>query len=273
MKDETARTYHQAFPPQGGLSARLRAAAKRAALATLGRVARTSPEPRLRLLYCHHVFDDEVTSFAARLRQLLEMGRFVDTATAVSIVCGEAQVTQSLFHLSFDDGYRNIVTNALPVLRDLGIPSILFVPTRQLGVEHWTYAARIEMATWDDLEAARNAGMEIGSHTRDHLSFSEISSSPATLEAQIAGSKADIEQHLGECRYISWPFGRRSDADAVSLAAVKQAGYAACFGAFRGTVEPGKTDRFRIPRHHFEPHWPASHLRYFALGGGEGRAA
>ena len=51
-----------------------------------------------------------------------------------------------------------------------------------------------------------------------------------------------------------------------SLALTKAAGYEACFGAFRGSMTPGSTDLFAIPRHHFEPEWPAAHVKYFARG-------
>jgi hypothetical protein len=87
------------------------------------------------------------------------------------------------------------------------------------------------------------------------------------LDDEIGGSKKQIEEELGqECRYISWPYGRLSDADNESLKAVERAGYEACFGAYRGTVRPGETDLFSIPRHHFEVQWPVSHVLYFARG-------
>ena len=90
------------------------------------------------------------------------------------------------------------------------------------------------------------------------------------MEDEIFGSKADIERQLGmPCPYISWPYGRLSDADDRSLAMVREAGYEACFGAWRGQVLPGHTDQFSIPRHHFEPQWPLSHVRYFASGARE----
>jgi hypothetical protein len=87
------------------------------------------------------------------------------------------------------------------------------------------------------------------------------------MEDEILGSKKELEANLNyECKYISWPFGKLTDADSKSLKMVKDAGYAACFGAFRGTVEPGTTDIFSIPRHHFEVQWPISHVEYFARG-------
>ena len=92
------------------------------------------------------------------------------------------------------------------------------------------------------------------------------------MEDEIIGSKKELEANLDcECRYISFPYGRLSDADDASLKMVKNAGYTACFGAYRGTVRPGSTDIFSIPRHYFEVQWPIPHIKYFALGNMEVR--
>jgi hypothetical protein len=89
------------------------------------------------------------------------------------------------------------------------------------------------------------------------------------MHEAIVCSKVEIERILGRCDYIAWPYGGLADIDEVSLSAIQKAGYHACFGAFRGQIIPGVTNRFKIPRHHFEPHWPLSHIRYFAHGAGE----
>ena len=84
---------------------------------------------------------------------------------------------------------------------------------------------------------------------------------------RLRDQKKDIENQLGiECKYISWPVGGQEDTDDVSRAFTEKAGYKACFGALRGTIRPGSCDRYFIPRHHFEPHWPLSHIKYFAKG-------
>ena len=163
------------------------------------------------------------------------------------------------------------------------IPATFFVPTSiisadqarrkrfLLNVTHHPDA--IEMATWDDLAMAQGQGLTIASHTRTHTRFSAISCSAAKLEDELYGSKADLEEKLGRpCHYISWPYGTMTDADAASLSFVKRAGYRACFGAYRGHIQPRKTDPFSIPRHHFEPQWPIGHFKYFANGGMERHA-
>lgn len=273
--------YAEAARTPRGVKAWLRGIARHTLLSALGTVTRTgSRGPFLRLVYCHYVFDDQVAEFEKILRALQQVGRFVDTDTCVSLVRGSRPLDGQYLHLSFDDGFKNIYTNARPVLERLGIPAIVFVPTALVGASLEAarqYAARqrstnvMEMMTWDDLRRLRASRIEVGSHTRNHVRFTDIVSN-GTAEDELLGSKQDIERELGlACSYIAWPYGKRSDADDASIAAVKRAGYAACFGAFRGSVEPGSVvDPFRIPRHHFEPEWPLSHVRYFVSGHGEG---
>ena len=236
----------------------------------------------LRGLYAHYVFPDQADDFRRLLDALQRIGRFVGTAECLDLVEGIRPVEGRLFHLSFDDGFLNHRTVAARILDERGIKAAFFVPTAMVGAapdevarycRRIEYPAAIEMMGWDDVAALHAAGHEIGSHTRTHARFSELSSDPARMHDEIAGSREELSRRLGvACATISWPFGGRADADAASLAAARAAGYRACFGAFRGTIVPGRTDPFAIPRHHFEVEWPVSHVTYFARGNREGSA-
>ncbi len=239
-----------------------------------------SSDPALRLIYCHYVFDDQIPAFEQKIAFLSQHGRFISSDEVLELVEQGTPLRENLFHISFDDGFRNIVTNALPVLERFSIPSTFFVPTSVIGADYdvvrdyclnTTHYPRVfEMASWDDLRHANAQGMTIASHTRTHSRLSSISISESLLEDEISGSKQDIERHLGTaCRHFSWPYGSIADADPASLQAVRRAGYASCFGAYRGKVVPGETSAFHIPRHHFEPQWPLAHVKYFAFGGRE----
>jgi hypothetical protein len=271
-----ATSFRHAVRSVTGLQ-RIRSIARDCALAMRGLVSRPSNRPSLRILYCHYVFDDQCRDFEAIVRYVQSIGEFIGIEEVLEILEGGRSIDHNVFHLSFDDGFKNVITNALPILREHGVPATFFVPTAIISapeeeVERYcrvttNYSSTIETATWDDLEKACAAGLEIGSHTRTHARFSEISTSKAAIEDEVFGSKEDLERRLGRgCKYISWPYGRIADVDARSLKAVEEAGYRACFGAFRGRVIPRVTGRFLIPRHHFEAQWPLSHVKCFAHG-------
>ena len=256
----------------------LREGVRHVALTLLGSVAPARQARFLRCLYCHYVFDDQREKFERILEALQAIGTFVDTNAAIDMLKGEREIDGRYFHLSFDDGFRNIAANASPILERLAIPAIAFVPSALMGGDYRSdrdycmgtmhYRGVVETCSWDDIRVLIDRGVEIGSHTRTHIRMSATSKAhPERLLSEIVGSKQDIERQLKiECRYISWPYGSLRDFDDASQELIEKAGYRACFGAFRGTVVPHESPLFRIPRHHFAVQWPLSHIRLFANG-------
>ena len=247
-----------------------------------GRAARPANDGAVRCLYLHYVYDDQVDAFRDLLVRLKKMGCFLTTTELLEVQRGERDIDGPAFHLSFDDGFDNVYRNAFPVLEELGVHALFFVPSGFIGapdqalLDGWWMWGSVDTPTrvvdWSQLREMSDAGHEIGSHTRHHLRLSDISSDASTLEAPVSRSKREIEDALGRsCRSISWPFGTGADFDDASKQAVEAAGYEACFSAMRGAVTRGEGSPLSIPRHHFEPQWPWHHLRYFASGGKEPR--
>ncbi len=240
----------------------VRKTARHIVLSVFGTLLPRPQGPFLRPLFFHRVRGDQVKNFKQILDRLRHIGQFASTDTCLSMLHGRIPIDGRYFHLSFDDGDRDFVRNAAPILRCLEIPALMFVSTAQVGVDR-------DVMAWDDLKTLHGWGFEVGSHTRTHTLLTEVSKK-GQLEEEIAGSKRDIEERLGAaCKYIAWPYGRKSDIDDLSIETISRAGYLACFGGFRGSVHPGRTSPFRIPRHHLGADWPWMHVRYFAYGHGE----
>jgi len=168
----------------------------------------------LKALFCHYVFDDQKATFERLIQELMALGAFVNTDTCIDMVTGKKAIDGRYFHLSFDDGFRNVATNAIPILRKYDVPAIVFVPTSFVGAngdrstQYCTkiahYRAPIEMVGWEDLKTIVSLGFEVGSHTKSHARLSAISTDPGFLRDEIAGSKRQIETELGvECKYIA----------------------------------------------------------------------
>lgn len=252
---------------------KLRSFARNQIIATLS-IVKKKERVSLHCLYCHYVFDNQIDSFEKILIKLKKIGTFINTDNCLQIIKGEKPLTENLFHLSFDDGFRNQYLNAFPVLQKLDIPCIFFIPTLYIDSD-WSkayefclkkakYNKVIELLKWDDIKRMVQCGYHIGSHTESHARFADISHDLDSLVDEIYKSKLTIESKTGmECKYISWPFGKNADADAVSINFTAKVGYSACFGAFRGSISPKITNIYSIPRHHFEPQWPMKHVEYF----------
>src|SRR5580658_4189276 len=123
-----ATSFRHAVRTTRGLQ-RVRSIARDCILAACGLVSRPSNTPSLRVLYCHYVFDDQRQDFEAVVRYIQSIGEFIGIDAALDVLEGRRPMEHSLFHLSFDDGFKNVVTNALPILREHGVPATFFVPT------------------------------------------------------------------------------------------------------------------------------------------------
>lgn len=137
--------------------------------------------------------------------------------------------------VTFDDGFRSVYAVALPVLRALGIPATLFVPTALIGqsepfgwpgLERWGRGrdrGELTGLGWDDVAQLAAQGWEIGSHARTHARLTELDD--AALSAELRGSREECATTLGRgCDALAYPYGA---LDARVVAAAAAAGYRA----------------------------------------------
>jgi peptidoglycan/xylan/chitin deacetylase (PgdA/CDA1 family) len=141
--------------------------------------------------------------------------------------------------ITFDDGYKNNLVNALPVLQKHGFSATCYgVSTQINGTNVWDKNIGIRqkpLMSKEDWSEWHRSGMEIGSHGRTHGDLNAISHAQAFDE--IALSKSELEQEFqGPVRHFCYPYGRYSE---VHLAMVKEAGYATATTTHRGRVHEG----------------------------------
>lgn len=103
--------------------------------------------------------------------------------------------------LTFDDGYQDNFDNAFPLLKQAGFTATFFVIT------DFVDAGRPGYMTWDELRELHDAGMDIGSHSRDHPDLAGRAAD--FLVWQVLGSREMIESRLGFTpRAFCYPSGR-----------------------------------------------------------------
>jgi peptidoglycan/xylan/chitin deacetylase (PgdA/CDA1 family) len=106
--------------------------------------------------------------------------------------------------ITFDDGYRDFYTAALPVLRQYKFGATVFLPTAYIGQQSRDFKGRACM-TWDEVRESQKSGIEFGSHTVNHLKLYGLGL--PQIRAELKESKAVIEDELGgPVRSFAYPY-------------------------------------------------------------------
>jgi peptidoglycan/xylan/chitin deacetylase (PgdA/CDA1 family) len=149
--------------------------------------------------------------------------------------------------LTFDDGYQNNLTHALPVLLNNGFSATCYAVSQALGgTNAWDTSVGIiskPLMTVDEWKIWQKKGMEIGSHTRNHVNLRDCSDHMAVMEIQ--QSRLDLEKQFGgQVRHFCYPYGWFAPKHRQM---VVDAGYKTATTTMRGRAMPGD-DLFALKR-------------------------
>jgi peptidoglycan/xylan/chitin deacetylase (PgdA/CDA1 family) len=112
--------------------------------------------------------------------------------------------------ISFDDGFKESIEHAIPVLRRFHFSAIFFVVAGLIGkTSAWLARERgidVPLLGWDDAKRLQHEGFEIGSHTLTHPHLAELP--VRSCYEELRGSRAKLEDGLGRpIRHLAYPFG------------------------------------------------------------------
>jgi peptidoglycan/xylan/chitin deacetylase (PgdA/CDA1 family) len=110
--------------------------------------------------------------------------------------------------VTFDDGFADFASRAVPIMGEYGVRSTVYVTTGFVGeTSEWLPPdARSPMMSWRDIAALPERSVEVGAHGVRHLQLDVITRADAREE--IAASKAQLEAALGrEVQSFAYPFG------------------------------------------------------------------
>lgn len=149
--------------------------------------------------------------------------------------------------ITFDDGYLNNLTHALPVLQQHGFSSTCYCVSQRLGQTNvWDQAngvAQAPLMTAAQLRQWVAGGQEVGAHTRHHVLLPQCDE--ATCQQEILQCKSELEAASGSAvRHFCYPYGQYT---AQHLALARQAGYDTVTSTQRGRVAKG-ANVLELPR-------------------------
>ena len=168
-----------------------------------------------------------VEAFANQMHWLHEQG--YQSATVEELLVDNVSVrsepTSRHIAITFDDGYLDAFTNALPILKSYGFKATIFLVAKRVGgVNDWDQAptlAGAPLLDWHHLREMADYGISFGSHTCTHPDLTAIPAAQA--EEEIRASRRIIERQLPlPVRAFAYPYSR-SDESLVKI--VSDSGY------------------------------------------------
>jgi peptidoglycan/xylan/chitin deacetylase (PgdA/CDA1 family) len=180
----------------------------------------------------------EPAAFAAQLRYLRDHGIRTITADELARALAAGRHPKRAVVLTFDDGYADAATTALPILRRYGARATFYVSSGFIGTPRHL--------TWAQMRAMAAAGMEVACHGTDHLDLSHLNR--AGQEREAAGCMRRFARYLGaRPDTYAYPAGAYN---ATTLAVMRELGIRAAFterpGAVADLAKPYELPRRRV---------------------------
>lgn len=142
--------------------------------------------------------------------------------------------------ITFDDGFKSWVTDAIPVLKKLKLPATFFVSSAFVGLSKEDEAEFIRSRlmltqtshrratgglSLEDVRRIVEEGFTIGGHTLNHSNLAELQNS-VQLRYEITEDKLRLEKITGtKIKYFSYPFGAYHNPQIDITKMLRESGY------------------------------------------------
>jgi peptidoglycan/xylan/chitin deacetylase (PgdA/CDA1 family) len=209
--------------------------------------ARLCQRDRIPVLAYHSVDDNlmcpyslSVGKFRRQIEYLRSKGyKSLSLHELISHVQGRIEKTPlKAIVLSFDDGYTDFCSHALPILRQHGFRAVLSVVGDfcNKGVTDWiNNGSPVPALSWDDIQRICAEGIEIASHGMTHVELTSIPLEQANWE--IRKSKEQIESAINtDVDFFFYPHGA---CNGQIAGLVGRNGYRAALTTSPGLVREG----------------------------------
>lgn len=197
-----------------------------------------------KIILCYHSVGDDGWRFSTNPKLFERHLQAIKSQTKISSLTNLLESKSGGVNISFDDGYANLLDNALPRLSSIGATATLFALSdgehaRRDELENYLPIMSIPMA-----QTLHRAGWEIGYHTATHPNLEKLTS--VELDQELIEGKKKFEGQLGfKLDYFAYPRGISTDE---ARAAVRKAGFKMAFTVDGAPALPGSSDPMMIDR-------------------------
>lgn len=187
-------------------------------------LGRTQP-PKCTILYYHAISTEDRERFAKQMDLVARLTTPIHVDSSTTLTPG------TLYSgVTFDDGFRELIDNALPELRKRHIPCTIFVIANALGqIPRWKTGRddshHYRLMTLSEMRSLPSDLVSIGAHTLTHPDLRVLSAKDAKEE--ISESRVLLQRLLDEdVDLFSFPYGA---FDEPMIAWCREAGYKRVF--------------------------------------------
>lgn len=178
--------------------------------------------------------------FRKDMEQIHQAGyQVLSFAAVLDGVLGRTELPEKAVTITFDDGIACAYENALPILQEFDYPASVFVVSKLVGgyndfAEVFGFPRR-RMLTASEIRTLAESGVDIGSHSVNHIWLGKTEKNIVSSELQ--DSKKALEDIVGcEIPHFAYPFGSWSP---VARNAVIEAGYRGACSTISGRNRKG----------------------------------
>lgn len=142
--------------------------------------------------------------FLQQMRCLRQAGyRSIDLCELMDGFENNVDLTKTVV-ITFDDGYQDFLTDAMPVLKQCGFTATVFLATGRIQQTSMRLEG-VDYLTWREVRELHEEGVRFGSHTVTHPDLRCLG--PEQIEYELGYSKEVIEQKLGVAvNSFAYPF-------------------------------------------------------------------
>jgi peptidoglycan/xylan/chitin deacetylase (PgdA/CDA1 family) len=145
--------------------------------------------------------------------------------------------------ITFDDGYLDNYTNALPILQEYNFSATIFVISNFLGKKiGWNNFQPLEYMDWSHCIEMTKYGFSIQSHTCNHPDLKTLKDEDLMYE--LKNSKTMIESKVSQpVNHLCYPYGRYNRK---VMQRVEDAGYLAAYAVNMSEMDLFCMERFPV---------------------------
>ena len=206
------------------------------------------PAKGVPILEYHMVNDEDPDNYVVSKAEFAQQMQFLQAKGyhAISLAemmdgfSGKTALPDKPIVLTFDDGYADNYSNALPIMQQYGMKGTVFMIAGMVGEP--------DFLDWSQLQELKKENTEIGSHTVNHT---DLKAADAQLrETELLQSKLVLEEKLGgNVEFIAYPYGQY---DENIFTVLEKAGYRGALtgkaGLNTGKEHPYCLKRVNIPK-------------------------